>query len=568
VNDTKKNIKIVGLNARFTHSCLALFYVRNELEKNCPDVDVTLLQFTINDNYYEMLLRLSNGAPDCIFISAAVWNSGLVEKLTCDLQTCLPGCRVVIGGPQASVLGDRLASLELVNCTVVLGEIEAVGKAFYDDLQKDCLQSRYSGSFFAMDERFFGYPYRPDDFELHLKNRHIYYESSRGCPFSCTYCLSAAEKGLYHKDLETVQRELRDILRHQPKVVRFIDRTFNDVPGRALAIWQFLAAEGGETLFHFEMAPDRFTEDMYDFLATLEPGRFQFELGIQSTHEKTLTAVNRQVETAEAHRTIERLAKIGTIHLHVDLILGLPFETAESFAHSFRDVFAMGAHYIQMGLLKILPDTPICHGADEFGYVHCKEPPYSILQTRWMDHPALSRLYWFCELVEKFHNNRYFVSLWRYLRRREEDIFVFFEELLGLCHATGFFQLAATQELMCAKLVEVAIRREDRELIVELLRYDWLRCGFRFLPDSLKIDSGKEQPEMTKSDLYQTLPQEMAGVYRKNNRNQFFRKSSFLRISQKSLKEIGISAISERPSLCILQEREVSLYAFNKIMIL
>ena len=197
----------------------------------------------------------------------------------------------------------------------------------------------------------------------------------------------------------------------------------------------------------------------------------------------------------------------------------------------------MGAHYIQMGLLKILPDTPICHGA-ELGYMHCKEPPYSILQTKWMDHPTLSELYWFSEGVEKFHNNRYFVSLWRYLRRRQENIFSFFQQLLIICHASGFFQLAATQELMCTKLVELASGRDDRDLIIELLRYDWLRCGFRFLPACLKVDSSNEQPEQTKSDLYQTLPAEMEGVYRKNNRNHSFENRIFYVFRRKPLRKL------------------------------
>lgn len=571
MNSNKRKIKIVGLNARFTHSCLALFYVRNELLKNCPETSCQLLQFTINDNYYEMLLRLSEGGPRAIFFSAAIWNSSLIEKLTRDLGLCLPDCRVVIGGPQASVLAGRLNCADKAGediCTVVLGEIEAVEPEFYDDLRAGCLRSCYRGAFFAMKNRSFDYPYRPEDFSGHLNNRHIYYESSRGCPFGCTYCLSAAETGLYHKEFGTVQKELRDILSHQPKVVRFIDRTFNDIPDRALAIWQFLSLEGGETLFHFEMAPDRFTEEMFDFLATLQAGRFQFELGIQSTNEQTLLAVNRRVDPLEAHHNIARLVSLGNIHLHVDLILGLPHETDASFAQSFRDVFAMGAHYIQMGLLKILPDTPICQGADDFGYVYCNEPPYAILQTRWMDHTTLGDFYWFSEGVEKFHNNRYFVSLWRYLRRRKEDIFVFFQELLSRCRADGFFQLAATQQLMCTKLVELAATREDRELIVELLRYDWLRCGFRFLPSCLKVDGDKEQPEETRSILYQTLPPEMADVYQKNTRNHFFRKSYFLRISQEALTEIGVSTNFSKPCLCILQEREESLHLLCNVMIL
>lgn len=564
MNANTEHVKIVGLNARFTHSCLALFYVRNELARYCPELAQEICQFTINDNYYEMVVRLTEGSPRYIFFSAAIWNSNLVERLTRDLHTCLPRCRVVIGGPQAAVLGDRLGK-EL--CTVVQGEIEAVGDRFYRDLVDGTLCPRYTGNFFKTAARTFEYPYRESDFAGHLQNRHIYFESSRGCPFSCSYCLSATEKGLYHKELTAVEAELRDILRHRPKVVRFIDRTFNDLPERALAIWRFLAAEGGETLFHFEMAPDRFTEEMFDFLGTVPHGRFQFELGVQSTNPATLAAVHRLVDPAEAHRTVRRLASFNNIHLHVDLILGLPFETRETFARSFREVFAMGAHYIQMGLLKILPDTPICHGAEEFGYRHSSEPPYAVFANRWLSHEAMSDLYWFSECVEKFVNNRYFVSLWRYLRENGEDVFAFFSHLLGCCRERGFFQLAATQELMCSLLVERAAGRDDRRLVLDLLRYDWLRCGFRFLPDCLAVGEGPAQPEKLRSTLYQSLPEEMAGVYSRANRNHFFRKSFFLQVSQEAFAVLDLDGSAE-PTLCILAEREDSLHGFNKILVL
>jgi len=565
LNANREYIKIVGLNARFTHSCLALFYVRNELARYCPEMAPEICQFTINDNYYEMVVRLTEGSPRYIFFSAAVWNSILIERLTRDLSTCLPRCRVVIGGPQAAVLGDRLGN-EL--CTVVLGEIEAVGDRFYRDLTDGTLGPRYAGNFFKMAARAFDFPYRESDFSSHLQNRHIYFESSRGCPFSCSYCLSATEKGLYHKELAAVVTELRDILRHRPKVVRFIDRTFNDLPERALAIWQFLAAEGGDTLFHFEMAPDRFTEEMFDFLATVPPSRFQFELGIQSTNPATLVAVHRRVDPAEAHRTVRRLASFNNIHLHVDLILGLPFETRETFARSFRDVFAMGAHYIQMGLLKILPDTPICHGAEEFGYRHSSEPPYAVFANTWLSHEALCELYWFSECVEKFVNNRYFVSLWRYLRENGEDAFAFFCNLLDRCRKRGFFQLAATQELMCSLLVELAAGRDDRRLVLDLLRYDWLRCGYRFLPDCLAVEESSAQPERLRSILYQSLPEEMAGVYSRANRNHFFRKSFFLQVCKEAFAALDLAAGSAEPALCFLAKREDSLYGFNKILVL
>lgn len=564
MNNLPIKIKIVAINGRYTHSCLALFYVRNELEEHCPEALSELCQFTINDNYYKMLLQLTEGEPDYIFFSAAIWNSTLVEKLIIDIQRCLPACGLVIGGPQAEVLAEHKGGAAF---TIVTGAIESVEPQFFHDLQNRCLQKSYGRSFFAVTPRNFKYPYREADFLTHLKNRHIYFETSRGCPFSCAYCLSASEKGLFHKDFETLRKELTDLLAHGPKVVRFIDRTFNDIPERALQIWQLLKELGGDTLFHFEMAPDRITEEMFEFLENLECGRFQFEIGIQSTNLTTLDAVNRRIEPTLAQKVVGRLAKIGTVHLHIDLILGLPFETRDTFAKSFRDVFFMGVHYIQMGLLKILPDTPIFHEAGNYGYEFSKDPPYSILSNKWLRHNELSSLFWFSECVEKFMNNRYFVSLWNYLRINEEDIFLFFEKLHQICNETDFFQRAVTQELMVQQLVRLVETRKDAESIIEILQYDWLRCGFRFLPESLAVGDDKEQPNFTRSQLYQNMPPELPGVYMKNTRNQFFRKSFFLRLAPQTLSHLGLETEFSAPCLCVLQDKEAGMYGYNKIRI-
>lgn len=558
-------VKLVGLNGRYTHSCLALFYLRNELEKYCPTWNSEVLQFTINDNYFELLLRITAGNPTCVFFSAAIWNSELVEKLTRDLAVCLPECRVVIGGPQASVLHGLL---DVPHYSVVFGAVEALDPQFYRDMENGTLQPRYDADFFKMPSRGYDYPYRDADFDLHLANRHIYYESSRGCIFGCTYCLSSVEQGVYHKPLDVVKEELRDILNHKPKVVRFIDRTFNDIPKRALCLWEFLLEEGGETLFHFEMAPDRFTEEMYTFLMRVGPGRFQFEIGIQSTNKETLKAVNRPVETQAVHNAIQRLAGLGTIHLHVDLILGLPHETKASFAKSFSDVFFMGADYIQMGLLKILPETPLCYNALEYGYKHSLVPPYSVLANSWMDHATIQELYWFSECVEKYMNNRYFVFIWSYFRRQSEDIYMFFQRLLVLCQKNLFFSYAPTHELMCKNLITMFQGRHDSDLLMDLLRVDWLRCNNRFLPQWLLPGEEREQPQETKDRLIATLPEELEGVFSRRNRNRFFRKTFFLRIPEKNVKEMSLSAGAEGEVLCFLSERETNLHSYTKVMVL
>ncbi|HID70269.1 MAG TPA: DUF4080 domain-containing protein [Desulfobacterales bacterium] len=556
------HIKLVAINGRFTHSSLALFHVRNELESNCPDISSEILQLTIRDPYYEVLLQLSRNTPDAVFFSASVWNSEKVENLITDLKSLLPSCMLVVGGPQAEVVGSNLGE---DTCTVVRGAVETVEKSFYSDLLESSLCSHYGRSFFHEKNAPFASPYRESDFDTHLKNRNIYYESSRGCPFSCTYCLSSAENGTVHKDLTQVRQELDQIMAHDTKVLRFVDRTFNDRPERALAIWQLVLEYESETLFHFEIAPDRISEEMFAFLATVPPGRFQFEIGIQSTHEPTLKAINRRIDPAVAHDTVSRLAALDNIHLHADLILGLPFETEGSFLKSFADIFAMGPHYIQMGLLKLLPDTEISHDAEVYSYRYCSKPPYSVLASKWLDAESLQDLYWFCECVEKFYNNRYFPSLWSYLRRSNEDISGFFMGLLKLAHEHRLFQLAATQELLCILLVKSLAARKDGQLIRELLVFDWLSCGLKKLPSCLA--TGDEKARLLKDRLYRELPMDIPALYSRKERNRFFKQTVFYQFSAECLKELGYPGVGAG-CFSFLQEREKSLTQLQKTVLL
>jgi radical SAM superfamily enzyme YgiQ (UPF0313 family) len=556
-------ITLVAINARFTHSCLALFHVRNALEAYCPKVELKFLQLTVNDSYYQMLLRISAATPDAVFISTVIWNSDLVERLIRDLHVSLPKCSFVIGGPEAEGVGNNLGR---GNCTVVTGDIESIGADFYRDLLDNNLKDRYNGSFFQTNNCSFISPYRDPDFFQHLHQRHIYYETSRGCPFCCTYCLSSTQKGIIYKGLPQVESELEQILSHQPAVLRFVDRTFNALPERALAIWKYLAARKTDTLYHFEISPDLFSEEMYDFLKDVPPGLFQFEIGIQSTNPETLKAVHRPTKTKNAHTLVTRLATFQNIHLHVDLILGLPYETEGSFYQSFSDVFTMNAHYIQMGLLKILPNTSIRQNADEFGYKYCHRPPYAIIASEWMNHAVLSDLYWFSECVERFMNNRYFVALWSYFRRIAEDIVSFFRYLLSFCRDNSFFDRAPTQELMCQMLLLATKNRNDAELVLELLRFNWLRCGHRFLPECLMIQDENEQPLSLKKKLSRFLPAKLEGAYDIGQKNQFLKKGLFVRFSEKSMIEFGYSDQTGNGYLCFLQEKEKTLYAFAHVV--
>ena len=552
--------KLIAFNGRFIHSCLALFYVRAALEQNQPDCQPEIIQYTINDPYYPTLRQIGSGETAALFFSVYIWNSIYIHRLINDLVKLFPDIPIIVGGPQAKALAMNLAPDVSLHCTVVLGEIEGINRSFYRDFAWGRLQREYDCSRVSA----FKSPYRQEDFSGPLRNRNIYYESSRGCPFGCTYCLSAAEKGVRHLPVSQVQKEIKDILHHGPKVIRFVDRTFNDQPERALEIWRFLAEQPGDTLFHFEMAPDRFTEEMFEFLGQVDPGRFQFEIGVQSTNPETLEAINRKCDLGKLQHNIPKLAALDTIHLHLDLILGLPYETRESYKRSFAEVFALGPHYIQMGLLKILPDTPISRDIDRFGLVACENPPYEILANRWLDKSELEELYWFGECVETFYNNRFFRSFWKYLRTNGEEIFAFFQGLLRLCQQKGFFDQAKTQELLNSLLLEVAQKRPDRELIRELLVFDWLRCGHHFLPEHFEHESIADN----KKYLWKNMPLKLEGIYDYKSRDEFFKQGVFMQFSGNLLQEIGLSAAGETGFVCFLPERENTVFRLNRFMLI
>jgi len=544
-------IKLVAFNGRYIHSCLALFYVREELRHHLPEATVALHQYTINDPYYATLLKISSGVPDVVMFSVYIWNGELVARLLADLALALPETWFVLGGPQAENLD--LSGLPS-RITRVAGAVEGLTASFYEDLRRRSPAPQYRGEPGCP----FPSPYTDEELAGELAHRQIYYESVRGCPFACSYCLSSVERGLVWKELDQVERELALILAHAPGIIKFVDRTFNVQPGRALAIWRYLAPRVGETVCHFEMAPDLFTEEMFTFLATLPPGVFQFELGIQSTNPATLARVNRPIDLARAGENIRRLAGLGNIHLHADLILGLPGESPATYLDSLRAVFAMGPHHIQMGLLKVLPGTAI---SGEPGLLHALRPPYEVLATATLDHATLADLYWLGEVVEAFHNNRYFPSLFAYLRESGDDIAGFFAGLLALCRERNFFNRAATQELLTELLADFTTGREDGALIRELLTFDWLRCGHRHLPSALGATADLT---VWREAVSRALPPNLEPYYDYRRRAEFFRKVHFFPMSAAALELVGLAGGERAGMVAFLPEKAHTLQGFQK----
>ena len=522
-------IKLIGLNGRYTHSTLSLFYLRQALVHHGFQ-DIVLEQYTINDNYFETLARIAHGEPAVICLSVYIWNSNLAGRLLQDLPAILPRCQLIIGGPEASSL---LKQQQPEAVTLVQGEVEGLPDSFFSALQRNELAPMYQ----AAPRPLFFSPYHDSDFAGPLAHRHVYYESSRGCPYRCAYCLSAASKDVRLLELEQIKDELTLINGHQVPIVRFIDRTFNIDPQRTLAIWEFLLSLDNIHCFHFEIAPDRFNRAMYDFLATVPAGRFQFEVGLQSTHKPALQAVNRSSDSQTSLAAIHKLSKLNTIHIHADLILGLPQETTESFAASLNHLLACTPHYIQMGLLKVLPGSPLADQAEQLGLTHRQQPPYELLSSPWFNYQQLCHYYWLGECVEKFYNCHFFKPLFSYLANEDVNGFSFFSALLELARQHDFFTRATTQELMSEILAKLCQQEADSQTRLEILQYCWLATGRKKMAQHLPAMDLKK----LRDHYHARLAPDLEGLYDRRGRNRFFKQSVFAHFSKKTMQKLGYS---------------------------
>ena len=359
-----KSILLVGINAKFSHTSLGVYCVGAYLrEKGIPH---QVAEYTINDPYERIFYDIVSKKPDYIGFSTYLWNITLIRRLIGDLKLALPDVKIFLGGPEAGYCANPREEYPLVDA-VIPGEGEA---AVY----------RYLTGEEAQDS----FPCLPFPYEGSVpRGKTIYYEASRGCPYRCSYCISSLEKSLRFKDLDKVREELSFFIRQKVKRVKFIDRTFNVHP-HAYDIWQFIIVEGGDTSFHFEIKPELFSEKDLALLAKAPVGKIQLEAGLQSLNPHTLSAIHRTNDTDQAFANLKAILSMGNIHLHLDLIAGLPYEDKKSFIRGFDCVYAIRPHMLQLGFLKILNGTEMQDKAEEYGIVYSPHPPYQVISTKWI----------------------------------------------------------------------------------------------------------------------------------------------------------------------------------------
>jgi radical SAM superfamily enzyme YgiQ (UPF0313 family) len=480
-------LTLVALNASYTHTSLACAYLISYCQD--PRWSITKLEFTINDHYDSILSRLYAAESDVYGFSCYIWNIDLVIRLCEDLKMIRPDCFIVLGGPEVSYDAEEMLTKQPHINAIVCGEGEETMYELLQTLAKGQAPSEIPGLVIRYNDELIVGPPRtpiknldvipsPVSYMHNTQGRLVYYETSRGCPFSCSYCLSAREPGVRFFSLERVKSDLEVLIKSGAKVIKFVDRSFNCHERRARQIMEFILEHDTPTQCHFEINAELLSDEMLDFLAGVPKGLFNFEIGVQSTYSPTLKAIRRKTDWPHLRNRIKCLQEMGNFHLHVDLIAGLPHESYYQFAHSFNEVFYLQPDVIQLGFLKMLKGSPLCDQAAHYQYIFQNHSPYEVLSNNVISFAELDRLHMIEEMLVRFYNSRHFKATIEHLTQKtyQGDAFQCFADLAKSWRENNYHLRQHSKEAEYRFLLKFAEHCCPKEhlLIQELLKLDYL----------------------------------------------------------------------------------------------
>ena len=449
-------ILLVACNAKYIHSNLAVY----DLQAYASDYadHIVLKEYTINQQKDDIMRDIYLEHPDVVCVSCYIWNLSFVKELMADLIKILPGADFWAGGPEVSYDAEKFLTENSEFKGVMVGE----GEETFKELAGHYVEKNPQNL-----KNMTGICYRDGDQIIHngwrqimdlssipfiykdlseFKNRIIYYESSRGCPFSCSYCLSSIDKKLRFRDTETVKKELQFFIDNKVPQVKFVDRTFNCKHDHAMAIWKYINEhDNGVTNFHFEISADLLREEELQEISTMRPGLIQLEIGVQSTNPDTIKAIHRTMDFEKLKGIVDRIHSFGNIHQHLDLIAGLPYEDYDSFRHSFNDVYALKPQQLQLGFLKVLKGSHMMEMCREYGIVYKTQEPYEVLSTKWLDYDHVLKLKTVENMVEVYYNSGQFQNTLEYLENFFPDAFSIYERLGSFYMEKGYGDVSHTR---------------------------------------------------------------------------------------------------------------------------
>ncbi len=486
-------ILLIAINAKYIHSNLAVYSLKayaGEYKEH-----ICLAEYTINNRTEYILQEIYKQKADVLCFSCYIWNFRYVQELIIELHKLLPEVPIWVGGPEVSYESEKLLYKYPMITGVMIGEGEKtflelckyyLGKAgILENLSNLSIEQipglmirNETGELIrtikreplCMDELPFCYK----DIE-NFRNRIIYYETSRGCPFSCSYCLSSIDKGLRFRSFSLVKKELQFFLNHQVAQVKFVDRTFNCNHKHAMEIWQYLKEhDNGITNFHFEISADLLTEEELKLMETMRPGLIQLEIGVQSTYEPTLQEIHRSMNLSRLESVVHCVQQAGNIHQHLDLIAGLPLEDFSTFADSFCQVYQWKPEQLQLGFLKVLKGSYLYEHQEEYGLLYQEYPPYEVMATNWISYQEMLQIKLVEEMLEVYYNSGQFEMTMKILELTTKHPFYLFLELGKFYEDQGFLAMNHSRIRRCEILLDF-VKKKDKEhleLYKETLTFD------------------------------------------------------------------------------------------------
>ena len=486
---------LVALNAKYIHSNPALHSLRAYAGDKYQD-SIELAEYTINNESGTILADLYKRQPDVVGFSCYIWNMNMVSDIVKEFHKLMPHVPIWLGGPEVSYDARDILEAKKEVKGIMIGEGEEtflqllkhyLQEDGFDDLGKIqgivTRENEYiPRPLLNMDTL----PFLYSDLGA-FENRIIYYESSRGCPFRCSYCLSSVDKTVRVRDFSLVKKELQFFLDNKVPQVKFVDRTFNCIHQHTMDVWRYiLKNDNGVTNFHFEVEADILRDDEMELLSKMRPGLCQLEIGVQTTNPVTLKEIRRNMDIEKLRKTVETILSYETVHVHLDLIAGLPYEDYESFGNSFNEVYSMHPQQLQLGFLKVLKGSYMHEMASEYGIAYLDKPPYEVLYTTWLTFEDVVKLKRIEEMVEIYYNSNQFTHTLPVLEREFNSPFQMYGELADFYEEKGYFVKTPSRMYRYDVLLEFVMTKvsEKKEnLYKELLIFDvYLRENVKSRP--------------------------------------------------------------------------------------
>lgn len=481
-------ILLTTLNSKYIHSNLAIRYLSRYVE----DIEsIQVEEFTINQNIDFIASEIFKLQPDVIGFSTYIWNIKQTLKVCKILKMVQPSIKILLGGPEVSYEETSLMKNHNYIDFIIYGEGEETFREFIEHLKSE--NTNYSdikGLIYRSGDKVIKnkerqliknldiipspYDHPSNDF----KNKIVYYESSRGCPFNCEFCLSSAISGVRYFDIDRVKKDLSNLINSKVKQVKFVDRTFNANKKYAMEIMNFIIDKNPKNMnFHFEVTAHLMDEEVLSFLEDVKEGLFQFEIGVQSTNLDTIESIGRTTDFKKLSYVVKKIKSYGNIHQHLDLIAGLPYENYESFGKSFNDVYDLKPEKLQLGFLKLLKGSGLRLSSEKYGYKYIDEPPYEILENNYISYKDIINLKGIEDLVEKYYNEGYFANTLEFIIHNfYPGAFEFFEDFKMYWQDKEYNKISHSRNRLYENLKDFIDYKNYNHIniINDLIRFDYI----------------------------------------------------------------------------------------------